>query len=91
MEPNADIRTRASRPVLVEVVDLVATRPTLDPLHHELGDAIAAPHRELVGRIGVHQEHLQLAAVARVDESRRVEHRDAVRNARPDRGCTKPA
>lgn len=45
----------------------------LDPLDHQLSDPLAPHDPELLGWIGVDQEHLQLAAVARVDQPGRVE------------------
>jgi len=46
----------------------------LDRLHHELGDAVAAVHLIGIARIGVHQDHLELVAVAGVDEAGGVQH-----------------
>lgn len=40
----------------------------LHPLHHELGDPLPPTHLEVLGRIGVHQQHLELSAVSAVDE-----------------------
>src|SRR5215218_8877557 len=50
----------------------------LDALDHQLRDAIAPLDGERRGRIGVDQEHLELTAVLRIDQPRRVEARDAV-------------
>ena len=46
-----------------------------DPLDDELGDAVAPVHLVGLGRVGVDEQHLQLVAVAGVDEARRVEAR----------------
>ena len=45
---------------------------------HELGDPHARLDDERLARVGVQQRDAQLAAVARVDEARRVHDRDAV-------------
>jgi oligoribonuclease len=45
-------------------------------LHHELGDAVAPGDGERLAGIEVHEEHLELVAVAGVDEARRVEAGD---------------
>ena len=50
----------------------------LDPLDHELRDAVAALDLERLGRIRVDEQHRDLVAVARVDEAGRVQTRDAV-------------
>ena len=73
VEPKPNV----SRVGLVERVDDLPL-DVLDPLDHELRDPITAV--DLVGGlgIGVHEQHLDLAAVLRVDEARCVEHRDAV-------------
>ncbi len=42
-------------------------------------------------RVEIDQQHTDLVAVAGVDETGRVQAGHAVRNARPERGCTKPA
>src|SRR5262245_30349599 len=60
-----------------EVGDLAPGR-VRDRLDHELRDAIAAAHGVRLPGVRVHQEHLELAAVERVDEARRVEAGDAV-------------
>ena len=44
-----------------------------DGLHDQLRDAFAPSHLERFGRVVVDQAHLELAAVARVDQARRVE------------------
>ena len=51
-----------------------AERARLDRLDHELRDPVAAV--DLVGRrrVGVHEHHPQLVAIARVDEAGRVQH-----------------
>ena len=50
----------------------------LDRLHDELGDAFTAGDLERLGRIVVDQAHLQLTAVARVDQPRGVQDGDPV-------------
>src|SRR5262249_35095894 len=49
-----------------------------DGLHDELRDAVTSMDRELVLGIRVDEEHLELAPVERIDQTRRVEARDAV-------------
>lgn len=51
-----------------------------DPLHQQLGDAIAAVHDDRLGRVQVDQRNLDLAAIARVDGTRTVDDRKS--NAR---------
>lgn len=46
-----------------------------DPLHQQLGDAIAAVHHDGLDRIEVDQRNLDLAAIARVDGARTVDDR----------------
>ena len=58
---------------------------------HELGDPVAGGERERLGPVGVEQQHPQLAAVAGVDQPGRVDQRDPVRAASPERGSTRPA
>src|SRR4051794_27475857 len=53
-------------------------RHRVDPLHHELRDAVSPLHRVPLVRIGVEEDHPNLVAVAGIDEPRRVEARDAV-------------
>ncbi len=52
-------------------------------MHDELRDAHARLDDERLVRVGVEQDHLQLAAVARVDEAGRVHDRDAVPGREP--------
>ena len=47
-------------------------------LHDELGDAIPSLHLEGLVGIEVHEQHLQLVPIARVDQAGRVEAGDAV-------------
>ena len=55
----------------------------VDPLHDELGDAVAAVHRVVLGGVGVDQHDLQLAAVGGVDQAGRVDETDAVAQCQP--------
>ena len=57
---------------------------------HQLGDPLAGRDRERLVAVGVQQQHPHLAAVARVDETGRVDKRYAVPRARPERGSTRP-
>src|SRR5581483_71564 len=54
----------------------------LDPLHHQLGDALAARHGERLGP-EVGEQHLHLAAVVAVDGAGAVEHGHAVAQRQP--------
>ena len=45
---------------------------SLEPLEHQLGDAITARHLDSGGGVEVDQQHLDLAAITGVDGSRRV-------------------
>ena len=58
---------------------------------HELGDAVARLDLEGLVAVGVEQQHADLAAVAGVDQAGRVDERDPVATARPERGSTRPA
>ena len=55
----------------------------LDPLNDELCDALTAHDAKGVLGIGVDEQHLELAAIAGVDETRRVEARDPVLQGEP--------
>jgi capsular polysaccharide biosynthesis protein len=57
---------------LVELVDHVE-HDVLDALDHELSDALTAADFGVDRRVGVDQEHLELAAIAAVDEARCVQ------------------
>ena len=60
-----------------------STKPGLFyPLHHQLGDALTHAHNERL-RAGVVQTHAHLSPIARVDQSRRVDHHDAVLEGQP--------
>jgi L-seryl-tRNA(Ser) seleniumtransferase len=50
----------------------------LDSLDHQLREPVATMHDERVLRVGVQQDHLHLAAVGGVDQTRRIGHRQAV-------------
>src|SRR4051812_9666591 len=50
----------------------------LDGLEHELRDALAPHDLEVLGRVGVDQQHLELAPIAGVDQAGRVQAGDAV-------------
>src|SRR5262245_1260594 len=52
-------------------------------LHHELRDPVAAPERDRASRIGVQQDHLDLATVSGVDRARRVDDGDPVPGGQP--------
>jgi len=57
-------------------------RGRLDPHEDELGDAVTGVGVEGLAAVGVEQQDPDLAAVARVDEPRRVDQRDAVLRCR---------
>jgi oligoribonuclease len=65
-------------------------RHVLDGLHDELRDAVTAVHLERLGGIEVHEQHLELVAVPRVDEAGRVEARDAVLEGQAAAGLHEP-
>ena len=83
-------RGRPARARSPELVDL-------DRLHlrHLEDDELGDPHPRLdderLVAVGVEQDHLDLAPVARVDQPGRVDLVRPCRAARPDRGSTKPA
>jgi len=52
----------------------------LDPLHEQLGDAIATVHNDGLGRVEIDQRNLDLATIARVDGAGTVDDRKS--NAR---------
>ena len=62
----------------------------LDPLDHELGDPVAAPHLVPLARIGVDQKDPQLVAVAGVDEAGGVEAGDAMAQGEAAAGLHEP-
>jgi len=49
----------------------------LDPLHQQLGYAVAAVHHDGLDRVEIDQRNLDLAAIARVDGARTVDDRKA--------------
>jgi hypothetical protein len=55
----------------------------LDALHDQLRDALASRDLDVVARVGVDEEDLELAAVAAVEQAGRVEARDAVAQRQP--------
>ena len=59
-------------------------------LHHELRDPVAAADLERLGGVEVHEQHLELVAVARVDEPRRVEAGDPVAERQAAAGLHEP-
>ena len=61
----------------------LAERHLFHALDHELRDPVAAPERDRVNRIGVQQDHLDLATVSGVDRARRVDDRDPVPDGQP--------
>ena len=61
-------------------------RHRLDPLDHELRDAVAAVHLVVGVGVGVDQHDLDLAAVGSVDQPGRVHHADAVPHRHPTAG-----
>lgn len=65
---------RVGQPGLVERRDLDQLHQ-LDPLHQQLGDAVAAMHHDRLGRIEVDQRDLDFAAVAGVDGTGTVDDR----------------
>ena len=50
----------------------------LDTLDYELRNSVATGDLEWLGRIGVHQKHLELTSIARIDQARRVEAGNAI-------------
>ena len=58
----------------------------LDPHQHQLGDAVPPADLVVVLGVMVHQDDLELAAVARVDEAGRVETGDPVPDRQPAPG-----
>src|SRR3954454_16696374 len=80
--PTDASATRVAEPALAafgvrQLVDLDQVG-VLDGLDHELRDALALRDLEGFARVGVDQEHLELAPVSRVDQAGGVEARDAV-------------
>ncbi len=64
----------------------------LDPLDHQLGDAVAAVHLVVGVGVGVDEEHLELVAVAGSRSGPGVLRQVTPwRRASPLRGCTNPA
>ena len=57
----------------------------------ELGDAVAFVDLDIVGGIQVDEDDLKLTSIVGVDETGRVDYRQALLNSRPLRGWTKPA
>ena len=57
----------------------------------ELGDPHSRLDDERLARVGVEEDHAQLAAVAGVDEAGRVHDRDPVLRRQAERGMTSPA
>src|SRR5579863_9543247 len=55
----------------------------LYPLHHQLRDAVATAQRDRPGRVGVEQDHLDLATVPRVDGAGSIDERDTVLRRQP--------
>lgn len=82
--PEALVAARA----FVEVVDLHEVH-VLDCLHDELSDSLTTSDLEVDGGIVIDQADLQLAAITRVDEARRVEACDAVLEREPAPGLHK--
>src|SRR5205807_2634917 len=56
-----------------DIGDLAEER-VLDPLDHQLGDAVTTPQHDRLTQVVVDQTDLDLAAIARVDRARRVYH-----------------
>lgn len=65
---------RLGQPSLVERRHLDQLHQ-LDPLHQQLGDAVAAMHHDRLGRVEVDQRDLDLAAVAGIDGTGTVDNR----------------
>src|SRR3989475_1888765 len=62
----------------------------LNALEDELGDALAAPERHRRLGVVVDEQHFQLTAVARIDQSGRVEDRHAPLQGEPRAGQHEP-
>src|SRR5205807_2720618 len=67
--PTATVRGRQR----ADIGDLAEER-VLDPLDHQLGDAVTTPQHDRLTQVVVDQTDLDLAAIARVDRARRVYH-----------------
>ena len=62
---------------LLEFLHLDESR-VLHGLDDELGDPFTPDDLEILGRVGVDQQHLEFAPVTRIDQTRGIEARDAV-------------
>jgi len=73
----------------VQRVDL-HDRHVLNTLHDQLSDPLAALQGNRLGRIEVDDHDLDLAAIARVDDARSVDQRDAVARGQAGAGVHQP-
>lgn len=67
---------------LVQFVDLDEAN-LLDRLDHELCDPLPSLDHESLGGVGVDQQHLQLAAIVGIDQSRGVQAGHSVLEGKP--------